>query len=78
MTFRASFLALHGQRVILDRDLDIFYGVTVARLNEPSSATWGVPEDFMFRRTVAEQTALMSPITTSKAGRGVELGDEHG
>lgn len=66
-----AILVLRGQRVILDRDLAALYGVTTARLNEAVKRNSGrFPEDFMFRLSAAEQSALMSQIATSKPGRG--------
>lgn len=66
-----SILVLRGHRVILDADLAAIYGVTTGRLNEAvkRNAT-RFPEDFMFRLSAAEHTALISQIATSKSGRG--------
>ena len=66
-----AILVLRGQRVILDRDLAVLYGVSTRRLNEAvkrNSARF--PEDFMFRLNSEEQSSLMSQIATSKVGRG--------
>ena len=66
-----AIVVLRGRRVILDRDLAGLYGVTTARLNEAVKRnTRRFPQDFMFRLTDDEHTALMSQIATSKKGRG--------
>jgi hypothetical protein len=66
-----AILVLRGHRVILDRDLAALYGVTTARLNEAVKRNLRrFPEDFMFRLSAAEQSALMSQNATSKPGRG--------
>lgn len=66
-----SILVLRGQRVILDSDLAAIYGVTTGRLNEAAKRNAErFPEDFMFRLSAAEHTALISQIATSKPGRG--------
>jgi len=68
---RAILVVLRRQRVILDRDLAALYGVTTTRLNEAVKRNAArFPEDFVFRLTPAEQSALMSQFATSKIGRG--------
>ena len=46
---------VRGQRVILDRDLAVLYGVTPKRLNEQVKRnSHRFPDDFMFQLTVDE------------------------
>jgi len=66
-------LVLRGHRVLLDSHLAALYGVTTKRLNEQVKRNAErFPDDFMFRLTTEEVTALRSQIATSKrsAGRG--------
>ena len=66
-------LVLHGHRVLLDAHLAALYGVTTKRLNEAVKRNAArFPEDFMFRLTTEEVTALRSQNATSDrpAGRG--------
>jgi hypothetical protein len=72
---RSAILILRRQRVILDRDLAALYGVTTKRLNEAAKRNAGrFPDDFIFRLTAAEATALRSQFATSnnlvRVGRG--------
>jgi hypothetical protein len=54
-----SILFLRGQRVILDADLAVLYGVTTKRLNEQVKRNRSrFPDDFMFRLTRAETEAV--------------------
>ena len=55
----AKILLVRGQKVMLDSDLAVLYGVTTKRLNEQvkrNSARF--PEDFVFRLTSAELEGL--------------------
>lgn len=62
---------IRGQRVMLDRDLAILYGVPTFRLNEQVKRNRKrFPEDFMFQLTGAEVTALTSQFAMSNTGRG--------
>jgi hypothetical protein len=62
---------VRGQRVMLDVDLAILYGVTTKRLNEQVKRNSGrFPADFAFRLTMAEAPSLRSQFATSKPGRG--------
>jgi phage regulator Rha-like protein len=64
-------LILRHQRVILDRDLAVLYGVTVKRLNEQIKRNRErFPPDFMFQLTAKEEDSLRSQIVISKKGRG--------
>jgi ORF6N domain len=66
-----SVVILRGQRVILDSDLALIYGVSTARLNEAVKRNIErFPQDFMLRLSDAEYAALISQIATSKPGRG--------
>lgn len=48
-------LVLRGQRVLLDRDLAMLYGVTTKRLNEAVKRNAErFPADFMFQLTAEE------------------------
>lgn len=64
-------LMVRGCRVILDVDLARLYGASTKRLNEAVRRNRDrFPEDFMFRLTPAEHSALRSQIATSIGGRG--------
>ena len=60
-----------GQRIILDRDLAVIYGVPTFRFNEAVKRNRSrFPEDFMFQLTREEISSLTSQIAMSKSGRG--------
>jgi hypothetical protein len=62
---------IREQRVILDSDLALLYGVPTKRLNEQLRRNLErFPEDFVFHLKQEEWTALRSHIATLKAGRG--------
>lgn len=62
---------IRGQRVMLDSDLAVFYGVSTRHLNQAFRRnTDRFPDDFAFQLTRQEVTHLMSQIVTSKTGRG--------
>jgi hypothetical protein len=62
---------LRGERVMLDEDLAVLYGVPTKRLNEAVGRNLPrFPDDFMFRLTKDEATALKSQFATSNGGRG--------
>lgn len=64
-------LFIRGQRVLLDADLAILYGVTPKRLNEQVRRNKKrFPADFMFQLTAAESDALRSQFASLKKGRG--------
>jgi hypothetical protein len=66
-----SILVLRGQRVLLDAELAVLYGVTTKRLNEQVKRNRErFPEDFMFQLTAEESSSLRSQIATLKPGRG--------
>jgi len=59
------------QKVMLDSDLAMLYGVTTFRLNEAVKRNkLRFPEDFMFQFTKQENEVLTSQIAMSKGGRG--------
>jgi len=54
-------LSLHGQRVILDADLSVLYGVTTKRLNEQVKRNKErFPADFMFQLTPDEKREVVA------------------
>ena len=62
---------IRGQKVMLDSDLAILYGVTSKRLNEQVKRNKKrFPEDFAFKLAKEENISLRSQIATSKVGRG--------
>jgi hypothetical protein len=62
---------IRDQKVLLDSDLAVLYGVTTKRLNEQVRRNRKrFPEDFMFRLSGDEAQALRSQIATIKRGRG--------
>src|SRR3990170_2691453 len=66
-----SIHVIRGQRVMLDADLAMLYGVTTGRLNEQVSRNKDrFPEDFAYQLTQQEFTSLMSQNAISTRGRG--------
>ena len=66
-----SILMIRGQKVIMDSDLAILYGVETRRLNEQVKRNPDrFPEDFMFRLSAAEFENLKSHFATSSASWG--------
>jgi hypothetical protein len=66
-----SIVLIRGQRVMLDADLAVLYGVRTKVLVQAvkrNSARF--PEDFMFQLSSEEARALRSRIVTSNVGRG--------
>ena len=63
---------IRGDRVMLDADLAVLYGVPTGRLNEAVRRNRArFPVDFMFQLTAAEANALISQIAISNSpGRG--------
>jgi hypothetical protein len=67
---RAIFL-IREQKVMLDEDLSILYGVeTRALVQAVKRNIRRFPEDFMFRLTADETAGLRSQIVISNVGRG--------
>ena len=67
-----AILLVRGEKVMLDEDLAALYDVSTGRLNEQVSRNLErFPEDFSFRPTPKELSALISQNAISKkAGRG--------
>ncbi|MBL7854253.1 MAG: ORF6N domain-containing protein [Cyclobacteriaceae bacterium] len=64
-------LFLRGEKVLLDADLALLYGVETRVLNQAVKRNAGrFPADFMFELTREEFNDLMSQIVISKKGRG--------
>lgn len=64
-------LSIRGQRVMLDSDLAVIYGVPTMRLNEQLKRNrHRFPADFAFQLTAEEFKALISQSAISKKGRG--------
>lgn len=64
-----SVLVLRGQRVLLDHDLAVLYGVETRRLNEQVRRNRErFPADFIFELTAAEFANLKSQFATSSWG----------
>jgi hypothetical protein len=64
-------LVLRGHRVLLDRDLAVFYGVSTRALNQAVKRNEDrFPADFRFLLNQEEVDALKSQIVTSNVGRG--------
>ncbi|MDD5680413.1 MAG: ORF6N domain-containing protein [Candidatus Omnitrophica bacterium] len=60
---------IRGQKVMLDRDLAMLYGVETRVLNQAVTRNKErFPEDFMFQLTKAETESLRSQIVISKRG----------
>ena len=62
---------IRGQKVMLDRDLAHFFGVTTGNLNKAVKRNKDrFPPDFMFRLTTEETQSLIFQFGRSKTGRG--------
>ena len=62
---------VRGQRVMLDSDLAVLYGVTTRHLNQQVKRNAGrFPEDFMFAMTAQETSNLKSQFVTSSVTWG--------
>jgi len=62
-------LLIRGQKVMLDRDLAVLYGVPTKRLNEQVRRNINrFPNDFMFQLSKEESNILISQIATSSWG----------
>lgn len=65
---------IRNQKVMLDSDLAILYGIETKRLNEQVKRNISrFPEDFMFQLTEVEYNSSRSQIATLKNGRGFNL-----
>ena len=66
-----SILMLRGQRVLIDHELAVLYGVTTKRFNEQVKRNLArFPADFMFQLSPEEASVLRSQIATLEMGRG--------
>ena len=66
-----SILFLRGQKVILDRDLAVLYGVTTGNLNKAVHRNRNrFPLDFMFQLTAEEAECLIFQVGISKRRGG--------
>ena len=66
-----AIIVIRGQKVLLDEDLALLYGVETRRLNEQVRRNLQrFPADFMFQLTGPEYADLISRFATSKPGRG--------
>jgi hypothetical protein len=64
-------LLIRGQKVILDSDLAVLYGVEVRALNQAVKRNKErFPEDFVFQLNEGERVNLRSQIVTSSSGHG--------
>lgn len=62
---------IRNQKVMLDRDLALLYGIETKRLKEQVKRNNSrFPEDFMFELTEIEYNSLRSQIASLKKGRG--------
>ena len=62
---------VRGQKVVLDTDLALIFGVPTFRFNEAIKRNRErFPNDFMFQLSAAEAESLTSQIAMSKPGRG--------
>lgn len=62
---------VRGQKVMLDQDLALLYGVETKRLNEQVKRNHNrFPEDFMFQLNKEELENLRSQFATSSSGYG--------
>jgi hypothetical protein len=62
---------IRSQKVVLDTDLALIFGVPTFRFNEAIKRNRErFPNDFMFQLTAAEAESLTSQIAMSKPGRG--------
>jgi hypothetical protein len=62
---------IRGEKVLLDSDLAVLYGVTTAALNQAVSRNQNrFPEDFRFKLSLDDKAVLISQTVISKPGRG--------
>jgi len=68
---QGSIFPMRGERVMLDADLAMLYGVEIRVLVQAVKRNIErFPDDFMFQLTADEYAFLRSQIVTLKAGRG--------
>jgi hypothetical protein len=69
-TIIASIHVIRGQRVLLDTDLAVLYGVETKRLLQAVTRNSGrFPADFMFQLSAEEWVALRPPHQRGRGGR---------
>lgn len=69
-SIRQAIILLRGQKVILDRDLALLYGVPTKALKQAVKRNAGrFPDDFMFELAAEEFAEWRSQFVTSKADR---------
>ena len=67
----SKILLIRGQKVMVDRNLAVLYGVETRRLGEQVKRNIErFPEDFMFQLNTQEISDLISQFATSKKARG--------
>ena len=65
----SKILFIRGEKVLLDRDLAVMYGVTTKVLNQAVRRnSKRFPADFMFELTKEENLSLRSQLVTLKRG----------
>jgi len=70
LSVERSILSIRGQKIILDRDLAVLYGVPTKALKQAVKRNIGrFPKDFMFVLTPEEFAEWRSQFVTSKADR---------
>lgn len=70
-SLESRILTIRGQKVILDSDLAVIYGVPTKALNRAIKRnSKRFPEDFVFKLTVEETETLRCQTGTSNKGRG--------
>ena len=78
-SIESAIYLLRGQRVMLDSDLAVIYGVTTKRLNEQLRRNrLRFPEDFAFQLTTEELTNLRSQVATSSLRSQSVTSKQHG
>ena len=78
-SIESAIYLLRGQRVMLDSDLAVIYGVTTKRLNEQLKRNRPrFPADFAFQLTVEEFRNLKSQIATSSLRSQFVTSSSHG
>ncbi|MFT3783120.1 MAG: ORF6N domain-containing protein [Nibricoccus sp.] len=70
---------MRGQKVLLDQDLALLYGVETKAINQTVKRNpERFPVDFMFQLTEAEHEALLrSQVVTSKVGMNGKMSDDN-
>ena len=67
----ATRIVIRGQRVLLDQDLALLYGVTIKRLNQQVRRNLErFPGDFLFQLKPEEANSLRMHFATLKKSRG--------